>query len=65
MFGFNGADLTSDSRTDNMSERDEAERSELGRSGIERVPADVSQWSSYRYSHARDALAVAKRGAKA
>jgi hypothetical protein len=47
-----------------MSERDDPEQSELDRYGIERVPADVFLWAGYRYSHARDALAAAKRGAK-
>ena len=47
-----------------MSERDEAEQSQLDRYRIERVPADVFLWGGYRYSHARDALAAAKRGAK-
>ena len=36
---------------------------ELKRFGIERVPADVFLWGGYRYSHARDALAAAKREA--
>jgi hypothetical protein len=48
-----------------MSERDEPEQAELARYGIERVPADVFLWGGYRYSQARDALAAAKRGAKA
>jgi formate-dependent nitrite reductase cytochrome c552 subunit len=55
----------SHSRTDNMGERDEPKQSELDQYGIERVPADVFLWAGYRYSHAHDALAAAKRGAKA
>jgi hypothetical protein len=43
---------------------DEAQRAELDRYGIERVPADVFLWGGYRYSSARDALAAAKRNAK-
>jgi hypothetical protein len=38
---------------------------ELDRYGIERVPADVYLWGGYRYSNANDAIAAAKRGAKA
>ena len=41
------------------------EQSELARYGIERIPADVFLWGGYRYSNARDAVAAAKRGAKA
>jgi hypothetical protein len=48
-----------------MSQRDDIERSELTRYGIERVPADVFLWGGYRYSNPRDAMAAAKRGAKA
>jgi hypothetical protein len=48
-----------------MSERDHVEQSELDRYGIERVPAHVYLWGGYRYSSARDALAAAKREAKA
>jgi len=40
-----------------------SEAEELKRLGIERVPADIFLWGGYRYSHARDALAAAKRGA--
>ena len=40
-----------------------SEAEELKRFGIERVPADVFLWGGFRYSHARDALAAAKRGA--
>jgi hypothetical protein len=39
--------------------------SELARLGIERVPAHVFLWGGYRYSHARDAVAAAKREPKA
>jgi len=35
---------------------------ELGRYGIVRIPADIFEWGGYRYTHARDALAAAKRG---
>ena len=37
--------------------------SELDRYGIVRVPADTFTWQGFRYSHARDALAAAKRAA--
>ena len=47
-----------------MNERDKAERAELDRYGIQRVPADTFLWGGYRYSTARDALAAAKRNAK-
>lgn len=40
---------------------DQAESAELERHGIVRVPADTFEWNGYRYSHARDALAAAKR----
>jgi hypothetical protein len=48
-----------------MSAADKAGQAELERLGIERVPADVFLWGGYRYSNASDALAAAKRGAKA
>jgi len=48
-----------------MSAGDTVEQSELDKHGIARVPADVFLWGGYRYSSARDALAAAKRGAKA
>lgn len=35
---------------------------DLKRYGIERVPADVFLWGGFRYTHARDAIAAAKRG---
>ena len=35
---------------------------ELKRLGIERVPTDVFLWGGFRYSHARDAIAAARRG---
>ena len=38
---------------------------ELCRYGIQRIPADVFLWQGYRYTHARDALAAAKRAKKA
>jgi hypothetical protein len=47
-----------------MSPGDKVEQAELDRLGISRVPADVFLWGGYRYSHARDAVAAAKRGAK-
>lgn len=47
-----------------MNEREKAERAELDRYGIQRVPADAFLWGGYRYSNARDALAAAKRNAK-
>jgi hypothetical protein len=40
------------------------EDAELGKFGIERVPADVFLWEGYRYSNARDAIAAAKRGTR-
>ena len=40
-----------------------AEEQELERLGIVRVPADSFLWGGYRYSHARDAIAAAKREA--
>ena len=48
----------------NRSDRDEVSQAELERYGIERVPADIFLWGGYRYSHARDAIAAAKRNAK-
>lgn len=48
-----------------MSEPDEPKQSELDRFGIKRVPADFFEWGGYRYSQAHDALAAAKREAKA
>jgi hypothetical protein len=48
-----------------MSECYEPEQTQLDRYGIKRVPADVFLWGGYRYSQAGDALAAAKRGAKA
>lgn len=47
-----------------MADRDKVEQDELDRYGIERVPADVYLWGSYRYSSARDAVAAAKRNPK-
>ena len=47
-----------------MSKPDEIEQSELDRHRIETVPANVFLWGGFGYSNARDALAVAKRGAK-
>ena len=47
-----------------MNERDKIEQAELDRYGIQRVPADMFEWGGYRYSNARDALAVAKRNSK-
>jgi len=40
-------------------------QAELDRYGIERVPADVYLWGGYRYSNLSDAIAAAKRGARA
>jgi hypothetical protein len=47
-----------------MSAGDEVDQAELDRLGITRIPADAFLWSGYRYSHARDAVAAAKRGAR-
>jgi hypothetical protein len=41
------------------------QQAELDSYGIERVPTDFFLWGGYRYSNARDALAAAKREAKA
>jgi hypothetical protein len=38
------------------------DNAELKRHGIVRIPADTFEWGGYRYTHARDALAAAKRG---
>ena len=38
------------------------EQTELDRLGIVTVPASIYLWGGYRYTHARDALAAAKRG---
>ena len=46
-----------------MSNIDEPDAKELERYGIIRVPADVFLWNGYRYTHARDALAAARREA--
>jgi hypothetical protein len=48
-----------------MSPVEKIEQVELDKHGITRVPADVFLWGGFRYSSARDALAAAKRGAKA
>lgn len=48
-----------------MTDSEKIDQAELDLFGIERVPADVYLWRGYRYSTARDALAAAKRGAKA
>ena len=45
-----------------MTTAEQAESAELERYGIVRVPADTFEWNGYRYTHARDALAAAKRG---
>jgi len=47
-----------------MSDRDKIDGAGLRKYGIERVPADVYLWGSYRHSNARDALAAAKRKAR-
>lgn len=47
-----------------MDDRKSREQAELDRYGIQRVPADVFLWGSYRYSNLSDALAAAKRSAK-
>jgi hypothetical protein len=41
---------------------DQAEEAELVRLGIERVITHRFHWSGYRYDHARDAIAAARRG---
>jgi hypothetical protein len=41
------------------------DQAELDRYGIERVPADVYLWGGNRYSNRSDAIAAARRGAKA
>jgi hypothetical protein len=45
-----------------MTHADQADSAELERFGIVRVSADTFEWNGYRYTHARDALAAAKRG---
>lgn len=44
--------------TSNDNHFDEAE---LARLGVERVPTERFEWGGYRYTHARDAIAAAKR----
>jgi hypothetical protein len=44
-----------------MTATDQPDTKELDRYGIVRVPADMFEWGGYRYTHARDALAAAKR----
>ena len=39
-------------------------KAELDRDGIERIPADAFLWRGYRSTHARDAIAAAKRAVK-
>ena len=43
---------------------DQAEEAELVRLGIERVVAHRFYWGGYRYDHARDAIAAARREAR-
>lgn len=40
---------------------DSGEAAELARHGIVSIPVTVFEWGGYRYSHARDALAAARR----
>ena len=42
----------------------ESGEAELGRYGIECIPANVFLWRGYRYTHLRDAVAAAKRAEK-
>lgn len=42
----------------------EPSQSELDQHGVRRVPADAFLWVGYRYTHARDAVAAAKRAEK-
>ena len=46
-----------------MTTNEQPDSAELERYGIVRVPADTFTWNGYRYTHARDALAAAKRAA--
>ncbi len=46
-----------------MTDSKEPNSEELERYKIVRVPADTFVWNGYRYTHARDALAAAKREA--
>jgi hypothetical protein len=46
-----------------MTATDPTSASELERYGIVRVPADIFEWNGFRYTHARDALAAARREA--
>ena len=43
-------------------QKDRVSKTELEKYGIVTVPAAVFLWGGYRYTHARDALAAAKRG---
>lgn len=43
---------------------DQTEEAELVRLGIERVVAHRFYWGGFRYDHARDAIAAARRGEK-
>lgn len=40
------------------------EAAELARHGIVSIPITVFEWGGYRYTHGRDAIAAAKRGAE-
>jgi hypothetical protein len=46
-----------------MAAIDKPTKAELAHYGIVRVPADTFTWNGYRYSHARDAIAAARREA--
>lgn len=46
-----------------MTTPDPTDAAELERYGIVRVPSETFTWNGYRYTHARDALAAAKRAA--
>ena len=48
-----------------MKAEDKIRPAELAQYGIDRVPADVYLWGGYRYSNAHDAVAAAKRAARA
>ena len=41
--------------------KDWVAKAELDRYGIVTVPTEIFEWGGFRYTHARDALAAAKR----
>jgi hypothetical protein len=43
---------------------DAIDQGELDRLHIKRIPTDVFVWGNFRYSHAHDAIAAARRAEK-